>query len=54
MEIKTEDDYKKALKHRAALLESYSFIGDVNADSVDRQISEVDASISYYEASKTK
>lgn len=52
MEINTESDYKKALKKRSDLLEAYSFLGTANADSLDKQISEVDAQIERYEAQK--
>ena len=52
MEINTESDYKKSLKKRSDLLEAYSFLGTANADSLDKQISEVDAQIERYEAQK--
>jgi hypothetical protein len=52
MEIKTESDYKKAVKHRADLLEAYSFLGTTNADSLDQQISVIDAEIERYENTK--
>ncbi|MBU2968759.1 hypothetical protein KO527_05275 [Pseudoalteromonas sp. C2R02] len=50
MEIKSEIDYKNSLKHRADLLEAYSFLGSINADDLDKQISEVNAQIALYEA----
>lgn len=49
MEIKTENDYKKALKKRTDLLEAYSFLGALNTDSLDQQINEVDEKIEQYE-----
>lgn len=50
MEIKTEKEYQEALKKRSDLLEAYSFLGTANADSLDKQISEVDTQIGRYEA----
>jgi|GEM_PF-5616742 len=51
MKLKTESDYQEAVKHRADLLEAYSFLGTASADSLDKQISEVDAQIELYEKS---
>ncbi len=53
MEIKTKSGYQKALKKRAELLEAYSFLSTASADSLDKQISEVDAQIERYEAQGT-
>lgn len=52
MEIKTEKQYQDALKKRSNLLEAYSFLGDVNSESIDQQISEIDAEIERYETKR--
>ncbi|WP_168756777.1 hypothetical protein [Pseudoalteromonas peptidolytica] len=53
MEIQNEKQYQYALEKRSNLLEAYSFLGDVNSESIDRQISEIDAQIERYEAKKS-
>ena len=50
MKIKTEADYQKSINHRNDLLEAYSFLGVFNADSLDKQISEIDIAIEQYES----
>ena len=51
MEIRTNKEYQEALNRRADLMKAYSHLGDPKADSLDAQISEVDAAILKYERS---
>lgn len=50
IEIQTENQYQEALKKRSNLLEAYSHLSCANEDSLDCQISEIDAQIERYES----